>query len=72
MKYMERAIEGAVFEPLEGGEGFYATIPGFQGLWAQGLTMEACKDELLSVLEGWLALSVERSMAIPTLSSIGG
>lgn len=55
---------------LEGDEGFFATIPGFSGLWAQASTLEACREELQSTLEGWLLLSLSKQMDIPVLDGI--
>ena len=60
----------ANYEILEDGEGFYGSIPGFAGLWAEGKTLEGCRQELQSVLEGWLLLSFARQMEIPVVDGI--
>jgi hypothetical protein len=53
------------YEPLGGGEGFYAEIRGFQGLDAQTDTLEPCRDEPASTLEDWVLFRISRNLPIP-------
>lgn len=55
----------AHYEILQQGEGFYGEIPGFQGVLAQGDTLEAGRDELARTLEDWLLFRVSRHLPIP-------
>ena len=55
--YVEKAMHRAVYELSEDGT-FFGTIPGFDGVWANGSTLEECRNELLSTLEGWLSLGL--------------
>jgi predicted RNase H-like HicB family nuclease len=50
---------------------FFGEIPGLNGVWADASTLEACRDELESVLEEWLALSLGRGLPIPVIDGIG-
>jgi len=59
----------ARYEMLEG-EGFYAEIPSFEGLYAQAETLEACRDELLGALEDWLLFRISRRLPTPVLQGI--
>ena len=43
--------------PLDGTT-FYGEIPSIPGVWANAKTLEACRDELESVLEGWVLLRI--------------
>ena len=43
----------AQFEPMESGE-WFASIPGFFGLWATGSTEDAARQELIATLYEWL------------------
>ena len=52
-KYLRAAMREANYELLEEG-GCYGSIPGFEGVWADGLSLEECRDELEEVLEEWL------------------
>lgn len=50
-EYLQAAMRHATYERLADGS-FYASIPGFQGVWADAQTLEACREELVEVLEG--------------------
>lgn len=69
-RYIAAALKRAHYEILENNEGFFATIPDLPGLWAQAATLEECREELQSSLEGWLLLSLSRHMEIPVLDGI--
>jgi predicted RNase H-like HicB family nuclease len=69
-QYITAALKRAHYEILDNGEGFFATIPGLPGLWAQAATLEECREELQSTLEGWLLLSLSRQMEIPVLDGV--
>ncbi|HVA68942.1 MAG TPA: type II toxin-antitoxin system HicB family antitoxin [Candidatus Binataceae bacterium] len=53
LEYMKVAMRHARYEEVEG-EGWYGSIPGFGGLWANGPTLEDTREELYSALDGWL------------------
>jgi predicted RNase H-like HicB family nuclease len=54
--YIRAAMHRAKYEILEDDGSFYGEIPGFQGVYANADTLEACREELESVLEGWILL----------------
>lgn len=64
-KYIEAAMRHAVYEIIEDPKPFYGEIPECEGVWANGKTLEECRQELKEVLEGWLILSLQRSLPIP-------
>jgi predicted RNase H-like HicB family nuclease len=53
LEYMHEALKQAEFEQTENGT-WFASIPGFDGLWATGSTHESARLELLDTLDGWL------------------
>lgn len=59
----------ASYELLDDGT-FFGTIQGFLGLWANGDTLEACREELRSVFEDWLLLALREGDDLPTLDGI--
>jgi len=69
-EYLRAAMSKAHYELLGGGEGFYGEIPGFQGVFAQANTLEACRDELASTLEDWLLFRISRQLPIPVLEGL--
>jgi predicted RNase H-like HicB family nuclease len=65
-KYIEAAMHEAHYELMENGR-FFATIPSCSGLWAEGATVESCRDELLSTLEDWIMLKVRMGDEMPVV-----
>jgi len=53
LEYLNAAMSKAKFEKMENGE-YFASIPGFDGLWASGHTREQAGHDLYSALDGWL------------------
>ena len=50
MEYTQKALEGAEYKRLDDGT-WFGEIPGFEGVWANGPTVESCRKELVEVLE---------------------
>ena len=63
-EYCQKAIENAEYKKLEDGT-WFAEIPGFRGLWANGKTVEECRNELITVLEEWIILKLRDMEPIP-------
>lgn len=69
-KYIQAAMRRATYEILPDGEGFYGEIPGFDGVWANAPTLEACREELQEVLEGWLLLGLDQGHSLPIIDGL--
>jgi predicted RNase H-like HicB family nuclease len=69
-EYLQAAMARAHYELLDGEEGFYGEIPGFEGVLAQAETLEACRKELASTLEDWLLFRISRQLQIPVLDGL--
>jgi len=54
-EYLQVAMRRAKFEQMDSGE-WFASIPGFDGLWVTGSTGEEARKELLEALEGWITV----------------
>ena len=67
--YIAKAVEKADYEKMENGR-FFATIPGFKGLWAQGKTVEAARRELISTLESWVLIAFRFGDSVPVVGGI--
>jgi predicted RNase H-like HicB family nuclease len=48
----------ARYEIVEDDGSFYGEIPAIPGVWANAKPSRPCREELESVLEGWLLLSI--------------
>ncbi len=69
-RYMQAAMQQAHFELIEEDRVVFATIPGFDGLWATGETREQAEAELASVLEGWLLVGLAHHHPLPVVEGI--
>jgi predicted RNase H-like HicB family nuclease len=65
--YIQAAMRRATYEILPDNEGYYGEIPGLQGVYANADTLEECRDELQSVLEGWIALGLALGHPFPDI-----
>jgi predicted RNase H-like HicB family nuclease len=61
------AMRQARYEIIEDDGSFYGHIPAVPGVWANAKTLEACREELESVLEGWVLVSIADHSPIPEL-----
>ncbi len=62
--YIRAAMRHARYEILGDGT-FYGEIPGFDGVYANTETLEACREELEEVLEEWILLRVAKHLPLP-------
>ncbi|MGH7949513.1 MAG: type II toxin-antitoxin system HicB family antitoxin [Candidatus Binataceae bacterium] len=53
LEYLDEAMRRAQYERMDSGE-YFTSIPGFEGLWASGATIEDARRELWTALDGWL------------------
>jgi len=68
-EYIEAALERAVYKTIEDDDPIFVSVPDLPGGWATGKTVEEARKELISVIEGWIALRLRMGRSIP---SIGG
>ena len=52
-EYIKAALRRAHYEQMEDGQCF-ASIPGFDGLWASGPSIEEAREQLIETLHEWL------------------
>jgi predicted RNase H-like HicB family nuclease len=52
--YIRAAMRRARYEILSDDGTFYGEIPGFDGVYGNAGTLEACREELEEVLEEWI------------------
>ena len=66
-EYISAALKKAEYKRLEDGS-WFAEIPGFDGVWANGETVEICRSELSEVLEEWLILKIRDNDPLPVVN----
>ena len=67
--YIRAAMHHATYEKLDDNT-FYGEIPGLDGLYANGPTLEACRDELESALEDWILFGLTNDFPVPAVDGI--
>jgi predicted RNase H-like HicB family nuclease len=67
--FIGAAMRQAHYELMEN-ERFYGSIPTCQGCWAEGATLEECREELQSTLEDWLLLGLQMGHSIPVIDGV--
>jgi len=68
-EYIGRALQKAQYKQLTDGS-WFAEIPGLEGVWADGESVEDCRNELDEVLEEWLVLKIHDHDEIPDMDGI--
>ena len=67
--YVRAAMRCAVYELLPDGT-FYGESPGLRGVYASADALEACREELQEVLEGWIVLGLRLGHSLPEVHGI--
>ena len=68
-EYIEVALERAVYKTIDDEEPIFVSVPELPGAWASGKTVEEARKELISVIEGWIALRLQMGRSIPPIGS---
>ncbi len=66
-EYIENAMKLGQIEKTEDGR-YFSTIPGFDGLWADGNTKKQCLAELRLSFEEWLVTALRDDEELPEIS----
>ena len=69
-KYIKAVMSKARYEILPDDGTYYGEIAGFNGVYANADTLEACRDLLKEVLEGWILLRVSLHFPLPAVDGI--
>ena len=68
--YLKATMKKAKYEILQDDNTFYGEIPGFDGVYANADTLEACRDELEEVLEEWILFRVAQNLPLPQVDGM--
>ena len=69
-RYIQAALDRAHYEIIEDEEPFYGTVPGLDGVWASGSSLEECRTRLAEVVEDYIFVSIARGLPIPPLGDV--
>ncbi|HEV7213546.1 MAG TPA: type II toxin-antitoxin system HicB family antitoxin [Chloroflexota bacterium] len=67
--FINAAMRQAGYEMLSDGS-YYGEISGFQGVWANARSLDACRKVLQEVLENWIVLGVRLGHTLPIVDSL--
>lgn len=67
-EYLKAAMTTAHYEIIDDEDPYYGEIALLKGVWASGKTLEECRDNLLSNLEGWLLICNRQGIDIPEIN----
>lgn len=67
LEYIEAALEKAHYDMIQDEEPFYAEVPGLEGVYATGKTLEECRKNLAEVIDDWIVVRLRRGLPIPPL-----
>ncbi len=70
LDYLSAALESAHYELIEDEEPFYASVPGLEGVWATGKSLEECRRNLSSAIEDWILFSVRMGAPLPPVAGV--
>ena len=68
-EYVAAALERANYKTLEDGT-YAATVEGLRGVIAIGDTIEECRNDLIGVIDGWIALRLRMGRTIPPIGGL--
>ena len=68
-EYIKAAMRQAQYEMLEDNT-FYGEIDALTGCYANEDSLEACRDELESVVEDWILFSLTQQLPLPVVDGV--
>ena len=68
--YMKTALRQARYQMLPDGEGYFGTIEGLQGVWANAETLEGCREDLREALKEWMVLGLKLGHMLPEIDGM--
>ncbi|MBI5549981.1 MAG: type II toxin-antitoxin system HicB family antitoxin [Desulfobacterales bacterium] len=67
LEYIEAALRHAKYEILPDDKSYYGEIAECGGVYANANTLEACREELRTVLDEWVLFRVHRNLPLPEI-----
>jgi predicted RNase H-like HicB family nuclease len=69
IEYIQAAMRHATYKPLNDGT-YFGEIAALPGLWGNGPSLESCREDLLSALQGWIILGLRMGDDLPIIDGI--
>jgi predicted RNase H-like HicB family nuclease len=68
-EYINAAMARAEYERLEDGT-YFGSLPFWQGIWGNAVTLKDCQKELQEVLEDWIIMALQEGTVIPVIDGL--
>jgi len=65
IQYIQAALERAQYEIISDEEPYYGEVPGLEGVWATGKTLEGCRRNLEEVIDEWIIFRLRDGLEFP-------
>jgi predicted RNase H-like HicB family nuclease len=62
--FLTSNLNKARYEMIDDGKQFYGEIKSLRGVWAVGKTLEECRQNLMTTIEGWLIIRLKKNLPI--------
>ena len=69
-QYIRAALGHARYEILPDDGSFYGEIPECNGVYANAVALEDCREQLAEVLEEWVLFRVHQHLPLPVIDGI--
>lgn len=69
IQYIQAALENARYEMVDDEEPYYGEVPGLEGVWSSGNTLEECRKNLEEVIDEWVIVRLAKGLPIPQIGS---
>ena len=70
IKYLDAALHNAHYELISDGKCYFGSVPGLKGVWAEGATLEECRETLAEVSEDWVWAHIRDGVPVPKIDRI--
>lgn len=68
IEYVQAALDKAKYEIIRDEEPYYGKVPGLDGVWSTGKTLEECRKNLAEVIDGWIVVRLRKELPIPPIA----
>lgn len=69
IQYIQAALENAKYEIIDDEEPYYGEVPGLDGVWSSGNSLEECRKNLEEVIDEWIIVRLAKGLTIPQIGS---
>lgn len=67
VEYIEAALEKARYDMIKDKRPFYVEVPGLEGVYATGKTLEECRKNLSEVIDDWIVVRLRKGLSVPPI-----